>query len=132
MNVFRRRQPGPEVLRRDVSQQEQDGSSQSQDPRLQPTPDYGTLGPSSDFSSSPFESSPAPSVSDASNRPRRAGRPLLLSVMAMVGGVVAALVSLNSTGPLFAGKKVAAVSAKQRSSISGNIAERELDRQEPQ
>jgi HEAT repeats len=115
-----------------VSPQDQDGISQSQDPRLQPTPDYGTLGPSSDFSLSPAESSPAPSVSDASDRLRPAGRPLLLSIMAMVGGVVAALVSLNSTGPLFAGKKVVPVSAKQRSLISGSIAERELDRQKPQ
>lgn len=117
MNVFRRRQPGLE-----------------QDPRLQPTPDYGTLGPSSDFSLSQAESAPTPSVSNPSNPPRRAGRPFLLPLIAMVGGVVAALLASANRGPLSGWKKVATISVTQNNSVvsSGRLSERELDRQKPQ
>lgn len=105
------------------------------DARLQPTPDYGTLGPNPDFEPSEVKSSPTPSVGDASNPSRRAtGRSLLLPLIAMMCGVVAALVASANTGSLFAWKKIAAVSARQRSSMVSSTAfsERELDRQKPQ
>jgi len=108
---------------------------QIHDARLQPTPDYGTLGPNTDFEPSEVKSLPTPSVGDASNPSRRAtGRSLLLPLIAMMGGVVAALVASANTGSLFAWKKIAAVSARQRSSMVSSTAfsERELDRQKPQ
>ncbi len=110
---------------------------QVNDARLQPTPDYGTLGPNPDFEPSEVKSSPMPSVGDASNPSpsrRATGRSLLLPLIAMMGGVVAALVVSANTGSLFAWKKIAVVSARQRSSMVSSTAfsERELDRQKPQ
>lgn len=123
------------VFGKDASQQAQDGVLQVHDARLQPTPDYGTLGPNPDFEPSGVSSSPTPSVGDASNPSRRAtGRSLLLPLIATMGGVVAALVASANAGSLFAWKKIAAVSARQTSSMVSSTAfsERELDRQKPQ
>lgn len=134
MNVFRRRLTGPGVFQQDASLQEQDDVLQVQDTRAQPTPDYGTLGPSPDFASSEVKSRSTGPVSDGSNPSRRpTGRSLLLPLIVMMGGIVAALVAHNAGQPP-ARKRTTTVSARQESSMvaSTEFSERELDRQEPQ
>src|ERR1700730_1370787 len=90
MDVFRRNSP------------EQHGTGEGGvaspllDPRLQPTPDYGTMGPSSDFAGSQAGSAPN---SASTSVPRRTARNLgALQLLAMVAGIVAALVAHSGSG----------------------------------
>ena len=110
------------------------GGSQLPDPRLQPTPDYGTLGPNSDFGQFHAEYRPVPSANDVSSRRRwAAGNPRAFHLLAIVGGVVGALVA-SSSGTLFhSSEKIAARFARSGNSpVSSKLSERDLDRQQPE
>lgn len=90
------------------------------DPRLRPTPDYGTLGPSSDVAGlDPNQTSPAKSKSS----------PRYAHLVAAVIGMVAALVvgALSRTHPILPG----AASSRARATASTKDM-RELDRMKPQ
>jgi HEAT repeats len=111
------------------------GSAKAADPRLTPTPDYGTLGPDSDFA----KSSGGLSVTAATwgtNAPSdaRRGAPKnlrLLQLLAMMGGIVSALLA---SGGAAGWKKIATTfSSKNNPAVSsGRFSERDLDRQKPQ
>src|SRR5258708_15871212 len=116
--------------------QEQGGSAaQPPDPRLTPTPDYGTLSPESDFAkssdglsaTSPTSAAPAPAGS-------RSGTPKnlrLFPLVAMMGGIVSALLVLS--GGAAWEKITAAFSAKNNRAVSSaKHPESDLDRQKPQ
>lgn len=121
MDVFRPNRPG----------QDESGVPRSSDPHLQPTPDYGTLGPGSDL---------------ASNIPRRsssAGRQTistlrLLHFGAMIVGIAAALLVSSSGGmsavwDKFSAPLSSSSSPKKNSDVSGALlSDRDLDRQKPQ
>jgi hypothetical protein len=104
------------------------------DPRLQPTPDYGTLGPGSDVSKNPLSAGPDRA---GSNR-QPTGNRRLLQLVAILGGVVSALL-VSSGGPAAAWGKFTAVLTPQKR-FAGSSArfsdaqssDRDLDRQRPQ
>src|SRR5579872_1324373 len=106
------------------------GAAQSPDPRLTPTPDYGTLGPDSDFEKSPVGSSPAMPASPtaAGSRSPASGRQPMLQIVAMLAGMAAALVVWGT------GKKSANTFSPSKKSVnrSTTTVKKEPDRQEPQ
>ncbi|HXM68025.1 MAG TPA: HEAT repeat domain-containing protein [Candidatus Acidoferrum sp.] len=110
-------------------------AEQPLDSRLAPTPDYGTLGPDSDFAKS---SGGLPTVSPTSKiatptdrRPVASANLRLLRLLAVAGGIVAALFASSgravwkNIGSTSAPKKNPAVS-------SARFSERELEREKPQ
>jgi hypothetical protein len=109
--------------------------AQAADPRLTPTPDYGTLGPDSDFakSSGGVSATLAPTGTKAAAG-ARSGLPnnvRLLQLLAVVGGIVSAL--LVSGGAAGWGKIASTFSSKKNPTVSSTrVAGRDLDRQKPQ
>ena len=98
----------------------------SSDPRLQPTPDYGTLGPGSDLPSKPVSGAPDPD--------RRQVSTLRLHVAAMMAGIGLA-VAISSSGGMGAvwEKFSRPFSSPKNTSISSPLtSDRDLDRQKPQ
>jgi HEAT repeats len=102
----------------------------SVDPRLAPTPDYGTLGPDSDFAKNLGEL-PVPSV--ASTPPNRSATPCaaanvrLLSVLAMGLGILAALAgAVSGSSHVFIKKFQGSISNREGSTSAGNA--RDLNR----
>ena len=115
---------------------EQGGSSaQPADPRLTPTPDYGTLGPDSDFAkSSAGFSATSPTTATAassSNRPGAAKNLRLLHLIAVMGGIVSALVVSGAGG---AWKRSTGGSSSRKKPVASpsRFSQRDLDRQKPQ
>jgi hypothetical protein len=111
------------------------GAAPLPDPRLQPTPDYGSLGPDSDFARSQAKSLSAPSVSGVSNEGRRAPANVRAShLLAIVGGIVAALAASSNGGARPMWGKIIALFAPQKSSVASSspLSKRDLDRQRPQ
>jgi hypothetical protein len=116
------------------------GGSQLPDPRLQPTPDYGTLGPNSDFGrfhaeNGAAENGAAPSANDVSGRCQRAPGGVRAShLLAIVGGVVGALVASSSGTAFHSREKIAAGFVRHANSpvSSTTLSERDLDRQQPE
>ncbi len=109
--------------------------AQPLDPRLTPTPDYGTLGPESDFAKSSAgdsATSARPATATSSGVRQGATRNLrLLRLVAMMGGIVAALLASGGGG---AWEKITgSFSPKNdRGVTAAKYPERELDRQKPQ
>jgi HEAT repeats len=140
MDVFQTKPPGPDVpgpdtRAEDVSVTHWHGSSQLPDARLQPTPDYGTLGPNSDVAQFHAAYRSAPSADDVSNRGQRApGNLRAFHLLAIVGGVVGALVASTSGTPFHSWEKIAARFARHGNSpvASAKLSERDLDRQQPE
>jgi HEAT repeat protein len=123
---------------RDVKE---DGSevSRALDPRLQPTPDYGTLGPHSDLANFTLPSSSLPMPMQAA--PGRSGSsrgsmvsPRVLHFVVMMVGVGFAFLVSSGGGPVAAwGKVTSLLSPRSNSSVSSaNLSEGDLDRQKPQ
>ncbi len=97
------------------------------DPCLQPSPDYGTLGPSSDISMASVSKSSDPSGTPASNL-------RLLHIAAMLAGIGLALAvaAAGGTGVLW-GKLSAPFSSRKNPTLSSALLpDRDLDRQKPQ
>jgi hypothetical protein len=112
MDVFRPNGPEPE------------GAAFSPDPRLQPTPDFGTLGPGSDL---PIDSRSA----TASNRPAASTLRMLHFAAAMAGiGLAVAVSSAGGVGSIW--KRLSAPPAPRVSLSSSVISDRDLDHQKPQ
>src|ERR1700676_1944222 len=111
------------------------GSAQAADPRLTPTPDYGTLGPDSDIAKSSGGSLVTPLLTrtNVSSDGRRSVPNNLrsLQLLAMLGGIVSALLA---SGGAAGWKKIASTfSAKKNPAVSSaRFAGRDLDRQRPQ
>jgi hypothetical protein len=97
------------------------------DPRMQPTPDYGTLGPGSDIRKNSLPAAAFP------NRPTGGNLRLLHLVAAVLGIFCALLVSHGGTF-IDAWKRFSGGTPAQKNShaASGEISERDLDRQKPQ
>jgi hypothetical protein len=107
----------------------------SPDPRLQPTPDFGTLGPDSDFAKSfarpsATVASPASTPVGASKPPRQSVNPRILQLAAILGGIVCAL--LVSGGKPEGKTKPRTFSPHGNSASSTGLSQRDLDRQKPQ
>lgn len=100
------------------------------DPRLQPTPDYGTLGPGSDVAKAPL--SAGRGRSDCNGLPARNLR--LLQVVALMGGIVSAFLVSGSGGPVAAWEKITGVFSPRKNSAVSSVrfSDRDLDRQHPQ
>jgi hypothetical protein len=111
------------------------GSPQSPDPRLQPTPDYGTLGPGSDITkpASGYTVSLAKPATAASSKPwpklhKTVGA---LRLVAMMGGIIAALLVTN--GGAAWQKLTGSLSPKRNRTVSSaRVPERDLGHQRPQ
>jgi hypothetical protein len=115
-----------DVFRPNLSAQGKDREIRPSDPRLQPTPDYGTLGPASDIAAMP--------VAEHQNSARNSGSKLrLLHLAAMIAGIVVALL-VSSAGGMGAvwGKFGGVFPPRENSSGSAVISQTELDRQKPQ
>jgi HEAT repeat protein len=116
------------------------GGSQLPDPRLQPTPDYGTLGPNSDFGRfhaeyGAVEYGATPSANDLSDRRQWAPGSVRAShLLAILGGIVGALVAASSGTAFHSRGKIAAGFARHADSTvsSAQLSERDLDRQQPE
>ena len=111
-------------------------ASPLRDPRLQPTPDYGTMGPSPDFAGSDSalpQAGSGPS-SAGTSVPHRAARNLRgLQLLAMVAGIVAALVASGGARRAGWGKISGGLAAPKNSGASPTkFPDRELDGQKPQ
>lgn len=109
------------------------GPAKPLDPRLKPTPDYGTLGPGSDFAKSSTESpgSAPPSNPGATAAPRRGGQNLrVLHLIAILGGVVSAL--LVSGGGAAWKKFTRTFPEKNKTASSSGFKKHDVDRQKPQ
>jgi hypothetical protein len=107
-------------------------STQPADPRLTPTPDYGTLGPDSDFAKSAARSFATPSVATKVISPTRPGAPNLrfLQLMAVLGGIVSALAV---SGGMKWGNVSRTNSLKRNPAVSSaRFSGRDLDGQKPQ
>src|SRR5229473_8531637 len=109
--------------------------AQPLDARLTPTPDYGTLGPESDFGKSSAGNSTTsarPATATSSGVRQGATKNLrLLRLVAMMGGIVAALLASGGGG---AWEKITgSFSPKNNRGVTAaKYPERELDRQKPQ
>lgn len=115
MDVFRSNLPGREC-----------GAGAS-DPRLQPTPDYGTLGPGPDLVSK--------SVSEAPNSRRTVVSTMrLLHVAAMMAGIGLAVAVSSGGGMVPLWEKFSRSFSSQKKVVvsSPTLPDRELDRQKPQ
>ena len=99
------------------------------DPRLQPTPDYGTLGPSSDVATGTTDAS-ANQTSARSQYARRVGPSLAIAagvLMALlVGNVGSALAAWNHIANLFSPH------VRPDAATASRFPTRDLDRQQPQ
>jgi HEAT repeat protein len=111
----------------------------SLDPRPQPSPDYGTLGPTPDVANlaSPSSVSPTPIPSapgrSASGRPPSLNLRLLHFVAPLLGAAVALLVSSGGGPGALWGKITGPLSPQTNSSLSsGVLSDHDLDRQRPQ
>lgn len=123
MDVFRTKPP----------EQGGSGSAGSPDPRLAPTPDYGTLGPDSDFAKSSAGVSTALPAPGGASGPR-GGAPAnlrLLRVVAMLGGIISAV--LVSNGGAAWRKFTGSFSPKtNHAASSAKYSARDLDSQKAQ
>ncbi len=129
-NVPGQSTPGQSTPGQDAPGQNASGVPQAPDPRLQPTPDYGTLGPNSDIASSAASSAPATGVPNPGRgAPANVG---LLRLIAVMCGVAGALVASHAGSGAW--EKIAAVFAPQKKSAisSAAFSQRDLDRQKPQ
>ena len=110
------------------------GLAQPADPRLTPTPDYGTLGPDSDFAKSSAGLSatgPVPTRNAPSNVRALPKNLRLLQLMAMIGGIVSALLVSGVTAKW--GKTAGTFSSKKSTAVSaGRFSQRNLDGQKAQ
>jgi hypothetical protein len=111
------------------------GSAEAADPRLTPTPDYGTMGPDSDFakSSGSLSATAATSGTNAPSDARR-GAPKnlrLLQLLAVLGGMVSALLA---SGGAVGWKKIASTFSSKKSPAvsSGRFSVRDLAGQKAQ
>jgi HEAT repeat protein len=93
---------------------------------LQPTPDYGTLGPGTDIAKAP--------VSAGSVGKRTGGNLRAYQLLAMMGGIVAALLVSSGGGPAAAWGKITGTFRPQKKSVArfAPSSDRDLDRQRPQ
>lgn len=144
MDVFRQKQtldvpnlnvPDLDVPKKGSQSRIAATAAQLPDPRLQPTPDYGSLGPDSDFARSQAKYSSVPSVAGVSNAGRRVPANVHASqVLAIVGGIVAALAASSNGGARPVWGKITALFAPQKNSVisSSPVSKRDLDRQQPQ
>lgn len=110
----------------------------SLDSRLQPSPDFGTLGPTPDAVNLASPSSGSLAVPYApgglsAGRPR-AGNLRLLHLIAMIVGALAAILVSSAGGPgILLGKIISSPAQPSNSAaLSGVLSDRELDRQRPQ
>lgn len=125
MDVFPQKPPEP-------------GSADSgaPDPRLAPTPDYGTMGPDSDFAKlngvSSSAASPTGAASPGSSAQNK-GNLRTLQLIAALGGMVSALL-VAGAGRVGGWQKVADLFSprKKLSSSAAGFADRSLERQRPQ
>src|ERR1700733_15143706 len=144
MGVFRQKRT-PDVPNLDVPDPNvpEEGSqsriaataAQLPDPRLQPTPDYGSLGPDSDFARSQAKYLSAPSGAGVSDAHRRAlGNVRASHLLAIVGGIVAALAASGNGAARPVWGKIIALFAPQKNFVvsSSPLSKRDLDRQRPQ
>ncbi len=111
----------------------------SLDPRLQPTPDYGTLGPGSDFAKSgllsPVSAAPVTTAPAISGSKRRPGANLrVLHLVAMLVGFGAAFLVSNGAGSAGLWERITGIFSPRTNSsaLPAKFADRELDRQRPQ
>ena len=110
-------------------------AEQPLDPRLAPTPDYGTLGPDSDFAKASgglSSASPTPkSANPTDRRPVTTANLSLIRLLAVAGGIVAALFA---SGGRAVWKNIGGTSAPKRSTSvsSARFSDRELEREKPQ
>ena len=124
-----------DVFLRKPAEQSGNSSPQPTDPRLTPTPDYGTLGPDSDFAKSSAglsATSPTPVTNERSySRPAAPKNLRLLHLIAVIGGIVSALL-VSSGGAAW--KKITAGSASKKNPATSSASSlpRDLDRQKPQ
>jgi len=119
-----------DVFRSNLPQSER--AAGSLDPRLQPTPDYGTLGPSLDLT-------PKPAYGTRDSNRRRVLTLRLLHVAAMMAGIGLA-VAVSSSGGMgavfkklsrrFSSRENAGTSSPPSPSLPSS--DRDLDRQKPQ
>jgi len=100
------------------------------DPRLQPTPDYGTLGPGSDVAKSTVPAAPG----GVRNSQRPAGNVRALQLLAMMGGIAAALLVSSGGGLAATWEKISGMFSSPKKSAAGyaSPSDRDLDRQRPQ
>jgi len=121
--------------------EKEDGSegSRALDPRQQPTPDYGTLGPRSDFANFTLPPSGLPTPVQAA--PDRSGSSRgsmvslrLIHFFVMMVGVGLAFMVSGGGGPVAAwGRVTSLLSPRSNSSVPvANLSEGDLDRQKPQ
>jgi len=98
------------------------------DPRLQATPDYGSLGPGPDVAKPQLTA-----ASDGEVR-RPAGNLRALQLLAMVAGIVAAVLVSIGGGPAAAWGKITGTFTPQKKSAArlAPSSDRDLDRQRPQ
>jgi len=116
-----------DVFRPNLSGQDGTGILRPLDPRLQPTPDYGTLGPGSDLAPAPVSGSSDSDRRTVSNLP-------LLHIGAMMAGIGLA-VAVSSAGGINAvwGKLSTPFSLRKDLGVSSALpSDRDLDRQKPQ
>jgi len=127
-----------DVFRENLPPRDTDAVARSQDPRLQPSPDFGTLGPTPDVANappSPASLAPVAGAADGSTAGRScAGNLRLLHLVAMIVGGLAAILVSSAGGPgALWGKITSSPSQPTKSSaLSGVLSDRELDRQRPQ
>lgn len=132
MSVFRTNPPASAASGVNLGQAPAETAvSPSVDPRLQATPDYGTLGPSSDiapYSAAAGQAAPTP-LKSPRNQSAKSPAVRLIAVMA---GVVAALVAENIKHS--DGNKVAWHQDKTHTSSmsAARFSPRDLDRQQPE
>jgi HEAT repeat protein len=125
MDVFLRRPPQPS------------GSDTPQpiDPRLAPTPDYGSLGPDSDFAKASVglsATSPTPATAASSDSRKAAPKNLrLLHLIAVMGGIVSALL-VSGGGAVWKKRTVGFSPGKNPVVSSAKFSQRDVDRQKPQ
>lgn len=114
---------------------EQGGSGATpSDPRLKPTPDYGTLGPGSDIAkpSSGYTVSLAkPAAASSHPWPRLHKTVGALRLVAMMVGIIAALLVTNG-GAVWQRITGSFSPKRNRMVASARVPERDLDRQRPQ
>jgi hypothetical protein len=122
-----------DVFRGNGSEQERPGL----DPRLQPTPDYGTLGPDSDVAKSgllsPVSTAPVAAAAGKSGGRRPLTSLRVVHLVAMMVGFAFAFLASSAGGPAgFRGRIAELFSPHRNSALPAKFADRELDRQRPQ
>ena len=121
-----------DVFRPSLLQHDSDGGVRAFDPRLQPTPDYGTLGPGSDFAPKPVQ---APSERDRSEQDRRTLSNLrYLHIAAVMAGVGLALAVSSAGGANAVWQELFNQFSLHKNPAvpSTPLSDRDLDRQKPQ